>query len=309
MTRVTIVSIAMLVCVALTAVVAHARSQAPPARAIVESTPIRGVSDAQAVVYRHNGVRLGAVIASNGTQDLVWSRRLAGTPARLFSPGPKGLLVGVVRFPGSQKAQVFAYIVRATGVVSAIPGHPSGEITADEGANFHGMNFAVKDVDSGHVGSVKYRLETTYSWALSKYSQTKRVRVPDYATSVYPTPNAIVTTKAGNIALIKLEIADTEAERNTGLMNRTSLDLDSGMIFVWPSPVLESFWMENTYIPLSVAFLGPDGKVQQIMDMDPLTTALHTPSASYQYAIEANLGYFKAAGIEPGDTFDLHLTS
>jgi uncharacterized protein len=288
---------------------AHAGSQvAPPPAAVVETTAIKGVPGADAVVYRQNGLRLGAVVREDGTPTLMWSRRLPADPVRLFSPGPRGLLAGIVRFAGSQKAQVFAYIVRPTGVVSAMPGHPSGEITASEGANFHGLSFTLKTPDSSHVGSVKYRIETTYSWGQSTYSIGSRIRVPDYAKSAYPTPNATVTTKAGDIALIRLEIADTEALRNTGLMYRTSLDPDSGMIFVWPSPVSESFWMENTYIPLSIAFLAPDGKVQEMLDMDPLTTTLHTPALSYQYAIEANLGYFKSAGIVPGDTFQLHLT-
>jgi uncharacterized membrane protein (UPF0127 family) len=282
---------------------------APPATAIVESTAVKGDSGTQVVVYRQNGLRLGAVETAHGSQRLVWSRTLPAVPARLSSPGPKGLLVGIVRFPGSQKAQIFAYIVHSSDVVSAIPGRPSGEITAAEGANFHGLNFTLKEPDSSHVGSVKYRFETTYSWTGNSYVLGSRIHVPDYAKSAYPTPSATVTTKHGDTALMRLEIADTEPLRETGLMNRMSLDPDSGMVFVWPSPVLESFWMENTYIPLSIAFLGTDGKVQQILDMDPLTTVLHTPAAPYQYSIEANVGYFKSAGIVPGDTVNLHLTS
>jgi uncharacterized protein len=310
MKRAAILSMLMIACVALAPTGAHAVVRvAPPAGGILESASIRGISGAHAVVYRQNGVRLGAVVEANGSQTLVWSRRLPGTPARLSSPGPKGLLEGIVRFASSPKAQLFAYTLRSTGVVSALPGRPSGDISASEGANFHGLSFTLKEPDSSHVGSVKYRFETTYSWVHSAYSLGSRVRLPDYAKSAYPNPDATVITKSGNTALIRLEVADTEALRNTGLMNRTSLDPDSGMVFVWSTPVLESFWMENTYIPLSIAFLGSDGKVQQILDMDPLTTTLHTPTAPYRYAIEANLGYFKAAGIAPGDALDLHLTT
>lgn len=309
MKQAVILSTMTLASMAVAPSVVHAGIQvAPPAAAIVESAAIKGIPGAWAVVYRQNGLRLGAVTTVSGSQNLLWSRRLSALPARLTSPGPTGLLEGIVRFVGSQKAQVFAYIVRPTGVVSAIPGRPAGAITASDGANFHGLSFMLRETDASHIGSVKYRFETTYSWQGSTYAVGSRVRVPDYANSAYATPNATVTTKAGSIVLIRLEVADSEPLRDNGLMNRTSLDPDSGMVFVWPAPVTESFWMQNTYIPLSIAFLSRDGRVQEILDMDPLTTTLHTPKEPYQYAIEVNLGYFKAQGISSGDTFVLHLT-
>ena len=217
--------------------VALAAQNVPPAGEIVESAPIRGVPGAEAVIYRQNGIRLGAVVQVNGSSSLVWSHRLAAIPARLSSPGPTGLLQGVIRTAGSPQAQVFAYLVRSTGVVSAIAGYPSGIVAGPEGANFHTLSFTLKAPDAGHVGSVKYRFATTYAWGKNTYSVHGRIRVPDYATSAYPSPNATVRTKAGNTALIRLEVADTEALRNTGLMNRTALDPDSGMIFVWTAPV------------------------------------------------------------------------
>lgn len=280
---------------------------APSATQVVESSPIHGVSGGEAVIYRQSGIRLGAVIRQNGSGTLIWSRKLPGVPVHFSSQGPPGLIEGVLRRTGSPQGDVFAYLVRPTGVVSAIAGHPSGQVRGAEGAQFHGLSFTLKDPDTSHVGSVKYRFNTTYAWGTTGYSEEGRIRVPDYPKSAYPVPNAVATTGAGNTVLLRLEIADTEPLRNTGLMNRTSLDPDSGMIFVWTSPVLESFWMENTYIPLSIAFLGSNGTVQEIQNMDPLTTMLHTPAASYQYAIEANLGYFKAAGIVPGDTLNLNL--
>ena len=106
----------------------------------------------------------------------------------------------------------------------------------------------------------------------------------------------------------RLEVADTEQARDTGLMNRMSLDPDSGMIFVWNAPVLESFWMENTYIPLTVAFVAPDGTIEEMQDMKPLSTDLHTPSRPYQYAIEVNQGFFARYGIQAGDRVALQLT-
>lgn len=284
-----------------------AKGTVPPNVDIVKAAAIRGVPGAQAVIYRQHGFRLGEIVDSGGSRKLVWSRPLAIAPVRLASPGPTGLLQGVLRYPGRQEAGVFAYTVRPNGVVSALQGYPSGMVTATEGANFHGLSFTLRNADRQHTGSVKYRFETTYSWGPNSYAIARRIHVPDYALDAYPIPSALDVKKSGDTALIRLEVANTEIERNTGLMNRTSLDPDSGMIFVWSSPVLESFWMENTYIPLSVAFLSPTGEVQEIMDMEPLTTDLHTPAAPYQYAIEANLGYFTHAGITAGDTLNLHL--
>ncbi len=191
---------------------------------------------------------------------------------------------------------------------SALAGHPSGQISAAEGAHFHGLNFTLQSPDSSHVGSVKYRFDAKYVWSGSTYSLGTRIHVPDYAVTDYPRPNATFASKAGDVTLIRLEVANTEASQETGLMNRTYLDPDSGMIFVWNTLVLESFWMENTYIPLSIAFLGPDGTVQEIQDMDALTETLHTPQRPYQYAIEANLGYFKNAGIAVGSKLSLNFT-
>jgi uncharacterized membrane protein (UPF0127 family) len=66
--------------------------------------------------------------------------------------------------------------------------------------------------------------------------------------------------------------------------------------------------MENTLIPLTVAFLAPDGTIQEMQDMAPQTTDLHTPSQPYQYAIEVNQGYFARYGIRAGDRVKLTLT-
>lgn len=280
----------------------------PPASSVLRSIGVKGVAAARVVVYQRNGVKLAAIVNVKGVQKLLWSRPLPAEPARLSSPGPTGLIEAVVRPSGSEQAQIFAYKVNATRVASAIVDQPSGEVTAAEGANFHGLAFTLREPDSQHVGSVKYRYETTYSWGVGGYAVKSRITVPDYASTDYPSPNATVTTKAGNVVLIKLEVADTDLSRDTGLMNRTSLDPDSGMIFVWSAPVLDSFWMEDTYIPLSIAFLGPNGDVHEVQDMQPLTTTFHTPGATYQFAIEANLGYFRTAGIAPGDTLALHLT-
>jgi len=106
---------------------------------------------------------------------------------------------------------------------------------------------------------------------------------------------------------LQVRIAETDQSRQDGLMGVTRLSDQEGMAFLFTSPVSEPFWMENTLIPLSIAFLGSDGTIQDIQDMQPETTDLHTPQSAYRNAIEANQGYFANQGIVVGDRFDLNL--
>lgn len=84
-------------------------------------------------------------------------------------------------------------------------------------------------------------------------------------------------------------------------MDITELDPGRGMIFVWDSPVTVSFWMKDTYIPLSIAFVSSDLVIIDIQDMEPQSPDQHSAPAPYQYAIEANQGYFEQHGIVTGD--------
>lgn len=105
----------------------------------------------------------------------------------------------------------------------------------------------------------------------------------------------------GHNAELKVEVARTGPEKARGLMKREQLDADSGMIFVWDSPVQGGFWMKDTYIPLSIAFISKDGAIVNIQDMQPLDLANHIPAAPYIYAVEANRGWFAEHGIKVGD--------
>jgi uncharacterized membrane protein (UPF0127 family) len=120
-------------------------------------------------------------------------------------------------------------------------------------------------------------------------------------------PYARIATASGKQVNIKLEIADTPSTRETGLMNRNSLPADSGMLFVFPSDILAAFWMRNTLIPLSIAFISADGTIINIQDMQPLSESLHAPATMYRYALEANLGFFKDNGVIAGDRAEFQL--
>jgi len=101
--------------------------------------------------------------------------------------------------------------------------------------------------------------------------------------------------------LLQVEIADDPEERATGLMYRTELGENSGMLFVFPTAGNHSFWMKNTYIPLSIAFITGDGVIRQIEDMEPETTDSHRSNAMVIYALEVNQGWFEANDIKVGD--------
>ena len=104
---------------------------------------------------------------------------------------------------------------------------------------------------------------------------------------------------------LTVEIADTPDRRALGLMNRESLPDDAGMLFVWPEDTASGFWMKDTLVPLSVAFIDADGKIVDIQDLEPLDETLHHSPAPYRYAVEANQGWFAEHGISPGDTATL----
>jgi Uncharacterized conserved protein len=98
-----------------------------------------------------------------------------------------------------------------------------------------------------------------------------------------------------------VEITNTPNERAVGLMNRSSLGPDAGMLFVFPSDTKAAFWMKDTLIPLSIAFVKADGTIVHMEDMQPQTETNHYSTEPYRYAIEANQGWFAAQAISAGD--------
>ncbi len=83
-------------------------------------------------------------------------------------------------------------------------------------------------------------------------------------------------------------------------MNRFSLKPDHGMLFVFERPEPLGFWMKNTFIPLSIAFIGADGRIVNIEDMRPLTEETHWSKGPALYALEMKKGWFAERGIGPG---------
>ena len=119
---------------------------------------------------------------------------------------------------------------------------------------------------------------------------------PAHAASALP-----LVTLTINGQKIVAEVASTPDDRATGLMNRFSLQPDHGMLFVFERAESLSFWMKNTFIPLSIAFLDPDGRIVNIEDMAPQSEATHWSKGPALFALEMRKGWFRERGIKAGD--------
>lgn len=104
-----------------------------------------------------------------------------------------------------------------------------------------------------------------------------------------------------NQIILHVEVADTDANRAQGLMRRQSLALNSGMLFVFDEVHAPCFWMKNTPLPLSIAFITEQGVISNIEDMAPFNTASTCPILPIKFALEMEQGWFTKHQIKPGD--------
>ncbi|VFR21918.1 exported protein [plant metagenome] len=99
---------------------------------------------------------------------------------------------------------------------------------------------------------------------------------------------------------IHAEIADTDASRTRGLMRRESLAPNHGMLFIFQDSDTRCFWMRNTPLPLTIAFLDDAGRVVNLADMAPHTETPHCSAEPVRYALEMEQGWFSQRGIQAG---------
>nr|WP_051092255.1 DUF192 domain-containing protein [Aromatoleum toluclasticum] len=99
---------------------------------------------------------------------------------------------------------------------------------------------------------------------------------------------------------IEAELAHTDQARQIGLMNRTAMPLQHGMVFAFAQDARHCMWMKNTLIPLSVAFMDREGRILNIAEMKPQTEDSHCAAAPARFALEMNAGWFAARGIGAG---------
>jgi hypothetical protein len=129
----------------------------------------------------------------------------------------------------------------------------------------------------------------------------------DSPSSPLPTANTVTL----NGATVKVAVASTQTSRAKGLMGVTQMAADSGMLFVFADERQRGFWMKDTPIPLSIAFLDANLKVVFLADMAPNTTTVvgGFNAPAMRYALEVNQGWFAAHGVALGMTAALKYTS
>ena len=113
-------------------------------------------------------------------------------------------------------------------------------------------------------------------------------------------PTLPVKTLTAGMHRIQAEVAATDASRSRGLMFRKELAPNHGMLFVFDQANVQCFWMRNTLLPLSIAFILDDGTITNIADMAPMTENSHCSTAPVRYTLEMEQGWFAKRGITAG---------
>jgi len=117
---------------------------------------------------------------------------------------------------------------------------------------------------------------------------------------------AVFFSERGRVERVRVELADTDDRMEIGLMCRTALAPDAGMLFLFSASTSTPFWMKNTLIPLSIAFIDSNWRIVKIMEMptapDPALGpfATYGPEKPYRYALEVNAGYFTRHALDDG---------
>lgn len=108
-----------------------------------------------------------------------------------------------------------------------------------------------------------------------------------------------ITLSVG-IHQIDTQVAFTPEQHQIGLMYRTEMPQGEGMLFVFQNPTKQCFWMKNTILPLTAAFIADDGTIVNLEDMKPQTTDSHCSAKPVRYVLEMNQGWFAKKGIKAG---------
>ncbi len=115
-----------------------------------------------------------------------------------------------------------------------------------------------------------------------------------------PRPRLPTIKITAGIHVIQTELAITGEQQATGMMFRKTMGTNEGMLFVNDDAGVRCFWMRNTLLPLSIAFLADDGRIVNIADMEPKSEKSHCSAKPVRFALEMNQGWFAKRGIKPG---------
>jgi len=105
------------------------------------------------------------------------------------------------------------------------------------------------------------------------------------------------------IHVIDAQVAITPEQHQVGLMYRTEMPQGEGMLFAFQAPAKQCFWMKNTVLALTAAFIADDGSIVNLEDMKPQTTDSHCSLKPVRYVLEMNQGWFAKKGIKAGSRF------
>jgi uncharacterized membrane protein (UPF0127 family) len=162
---------------------------------------------------------------------------------------------------------------------------------------FNFFNFFLKTIskkNNAQLYCVLILLVFCFSCALAEEKAQPKLPVKTYT----------IVRKDGGEIIIKAEIAESAAQREKGLMFRKELKDGEGMLFVFPADRVLSFYMKNTIVPLSIAFINKEGVIAEIHDMEPLNLRSIQSSRSLRYALEVPQGWFSSVGVAVGDTIN-----
>lgn len=115
-----------------------------------------------------------------------------------------------------------------------------------------------------------------------------------------PQLNLPRTTLSIGFHQLQVQVAATPEQQAIGLMFRTDMPAHEGMLFVFPTASQQCFWMKNTLIPLTAAFVADDGTIVNLEDMQPQTTQSHCSSKPVRFVLEMNQGWFVKKGLKAG---------
>lgn len=124
--------------------------------------------------------------------------------------------------------------------------------------------------------------------------------LPLTATAQNGPQNLATVTLSAGMHNIVAQLAKSPREREIGLMFRKDMAPHEGMLFVFEEPATQCFWMRNTYLPLSTAFVDDDGRIVNIEDMAPMTEKSHCSAKPVRYVLEMNQGWFAKRGLKSG---------
>ena len=124
--------------------------------------------------------------------------------------------------------------------------------------------------------------------------------LPGWAQAEQPQLQLPRTKLSAGMHLLDVQVAQTPQERQIGLMFRRDMPQHEGMLFVFEQAAPQCFWMRNTLIPLTAAFLADDGTIVNLADMRPQSDDLHCSTQPVRYVLEMNQGWFARRNIQAG---------